>query len=110
MTRPVCFERVIERVFSGLTFISLLIYLDDIIVFVKAFHVHLRNLEEVLKRLVGANLKLNPEKCKFFQSQVSFLGRFFGLWYSGRSRKKLKQYKTGRTKKCLRTKILRRAL
>ena len=50
-----------ERVFSGLTFVSLLIYLDDIIVFGKTFDVHLRNLEEVLKRLVGANLKLNPE-------------------------------------------------
>ena len=74
MTSPACFERVMERVFSGLTFVSLLIYLDDIIVFGKTFDVHLRNLEEVLKRLVGANLKLNPEKCIFFQSQVSFLG------------------------------------
>ena len=73
MTSPACFERVMERVFSGLTFVSLLIYLDDIIVFGKTFDVHLRNLE-VLKRLVGANLKLNPEKCIFFQSQVSFLG------------------------------------
>ena len=27
-----------------------------------------------MKRLAEANLKLNPEKCIFFQSQVSFLG------------------------------------
>ena len=63
-----------ERVFSGLTFVSVLIYLDDIIVFGKTFDVHLRNREEVLKCLVGANLKLNSEKCICFQSQVSFLG------------------------------------
>ena len=63
-----------ERVFSGMTFVSLLIYLDDIIVFGQTFNIHLRNLEEVLKRLAEANLKLNPEKCIFFQSQVSFLG------------------------------------
>ena len=34
----------------------------------------LQNLEEVFKRLASANLKLNPEKSIFFQTQVSFLG------------------------------------
>ena len=63
-----------ERVFYGMTFVSLLIYLNDIIVFGQTYNIHLRNLEEVLKRLAEANLKLNLEKCIFFQSQVSFLG------------------------------------
>ena len=65
MTSPAVFERVMERVFAGLTFISLLLYLDDIIVFGKTFDMHLKNLREVLQRLAEANLKLNPEKCVF---------------------------------------------
>ena len=74
MTSPACFERVMERVLSGMTFVSLLIFLDDIIVFGQTFNMHLRNLEEVLKRLAEASLKLNPEKCICFQSQVSEAG------------------------------------
>ena len=63
-----------EKIFSGLTYNTLLIYLDDIIVHSKTFDVHLTNLEEALKRLSDANLKLNPQKCTFFQKKVSFLG------------------------------------
>lgn len=74
MTSPAVFERLMERVFAGLTFVSLLIYLDDIIVFGRTFDIHLQNLKEVFQRLAEANLKLNPEKCMFFQEQVSFLG------------------------------------
>ena len=43
MTSPACFERVMERVFSGMTFVSLLIYLDDIIVFGQTFNIHLNH-------------------------------------------------------------------
>ena len=71
---PAVFERLMERVFVGLTYVTLLIYLDDIIVYGKTFQIHLRNLEEVFKRLREANLKLNAEKCLFFQTQVTFLG------------------------------------
>ena len=63
-----------ERVFAGLTYVTLLIYLDDIIVYGKTFEEHLHNLEVVFQRLADANLKLNTEKCIFFQVQVSFLG------------------------------------
>lgn len=74
MNSPAEFERLMERVFSGLTYVTLLLYLDDIIVFGKTFEVHLKNLAEVLQRLADANLKLNPEKCMLFKTQVSFLG------------------------------------
>ena len=63
-----------ERVFAGLTYVTLLIYLDDIIVYGKTFEEHLHNLEVVFQRLADANLKLNTEKCIFFQVQISFLG------------------------------------
>ena len=56
---PAVFERLMERVFVGLTYVTLLIYLHDIIVYGKTFKIHLRNLEEVFKRLRETNLKLS---------------------------------------------------
>ena len=73
-TSPAVFERLMERVFAGLTYVTLLIYLDDIIIYGKTFEIHLENLKEVLRQLKEANLKLNAEKCLFFQTEVTFLG------------------------------------
>ncbi|MCG8045657.1 MAG: reverse transcriptase domain-containing protein, partial [Candidatus Thiodiazotropha endolucinida] len=71
---PSVFERLMERVFSGLTFLILLIYLDDIIVYSKTFDEHLQNLKLILERLKEANLKLNPKKCSLLCTKVAFLG------------------------------------
>ena len=71
---PAVFERLMERVFTGLNYKILLIYLDDIIVYGKTFETQLENLREVFQRLSAAKLKLNPEKCLFFQKQCTFLG------------------------------------
>ena len=60
-----------------LAYVTLLIYLDDIIVYSKTFEAHLENLKEVLERLKGANLKLHPTKCKLFAKQAPFLGHRF---------------------------------
>ena len=68
------FKRLMERIFAGLTYVTLLIYLDDIIVFGKIFEVHMQNLEEVFIHQKEANLKINAQKCLFFQKQTIFLG------------------------------------
>ena len=68
------FERLMERVFAGLTFLILLLYLDDIIVYSKTFEDHLENLKVVFERLKNANLKLNPKKCSLLCTKVAFLG------------------------------------
>ena len=71
---PATFERLVERVLSGLTWKICMVYLDDIIVFSKSFEEHLQNLREVCSRLKTANLKLHPSKCSLFQKEVEFLG------------------------------------
>ena len=63
-----------ERVFAGLIFLILLIYLDDIIVNSKTFEEHMENLKVVLERLKNAKLKLNPKKCSLLCTKVAFLG------------------------------------
>ena len=74
ISSPTVFERLMERVFAGLTFLILLIYLDDIIVYSKIFKEHLENLKVVFERLKNANLKLNPKKCNLLCTKVAFLG------------------------------------
>ena len=49
-------------------------YLDDVVIFGQTFGDHLKNLELVLRRLRGVNLKATLSKCAFFQKQVLYLG------------------------------------
>lgn len=51
-----------------------LIYLDDVIIFSKTIEQHITRLEKVFQRLQEYNLKLNPKKCKFFKTKVTYLG------------------------------------
>ena len=62
---PSVFERLMERVFAGLTFLILLIYLDGIIVYSKTFEEHLENLKVFLKgsRMPTSNLTLKSVVC-----------------------------------------------
>lgn len=71
---PSTFEKFMERFMTGLQWKTLLIYLDDIIVFSRSEHQHLRNLAEVLKRLSQADLKIKVKKPAIFQSQVKYIG------------------------------------
>ena len=68
------FERLMDLVMSGLNYESLLVYLDDIIVFSESLEVHLVRLELVFLRLGAAGLKLKASKCHIMQQKVLFLG------------------------------------
>ena len=48
--------------------------LDDVIIFSQNFDDHLRRMEEVFDRLREAGLKLKPQKCRFLQKEVTYLG------------------------------------
>ena len=67
------FQRLVDCVMAGLQYETLIVYLDDIIVFGKNYIEHLQKLEEVLKRLQNANLKLSPNKCHFMKTRVTYL-------------------------------------
>ncbi|KAL7857047.1 hypothetical protein SRHO_G00159460 [Serrasalmus rhombeus] len=71
---PSTFQRLMERIFGDERFQSLLLYLDDIVVFSSSFESHLQRLDMVLGRLQQHNLKLKLEKCHFFQDEVHYLG------------------------------------
>ena len=71
---PATFQRLMDSVLVGLHWKNCLMYIDDIVVIGKSFDDHLCNLQQVLERLRQAGLKLQPHKCKFLQSQVTYLG------------------------------------
>ena len=66
-----------SKAFADLIFKSVLIYVDDIIVYGDSFDQHLRDLEEVFKRVAQHNLTLKLSKCHFAAQQVDYLGRHF---------------------------------
>ena len=53
---------------------EVLVFIDDIIVFSNTLEEHEIRLRQVLERLKEYGLKLSPEKCKFFQTSVKYLG------------------------------------
>lgn len=71
---PSTFQRLMERCMGDLNLKEVLVFLDDIIIFSATLEEHEERLMRVLSRLKQFGLKLSPEKCKFFQSSVHYLG------------------------------------
>jgi hypothetical protein len=71
---PSAFARMINTAFSSLPYRVCFIYLDDIIIVGRDSQEHLKNIEKVFKICEQLCLKLNPSKCKFFETQVIYLG------------------------------------
>ena len=69
---PATFQRMMERVLSGVHLKSALCYLDDVIVFGRTIEELLKRLDEVFKRIEGAGLKL--KKCHMFHRKLKYLG------------------------------------
>ena len=88
---PATFQRLMDLVMRGLKWETLLIYLDDILVFGRTPEEHLTRLEEVFQRLADAGLKLKPSKCCFGQSVVRFLGHIVSASGVATDPEKLKQ-------------------
>ena len=61
-----------ESLLQGLD--GVVVYLDDILVTGSSEEAHLRALEEVLRRLERARLKVKQSKCTFMRPSVTYLG------------------------------------
>ena len=72
---PATFQRAMQLVFQGMTWREILSYLDDLNVIGKSFEDHLSNLRRSFKHIRKFGLKLKPQKCCLFQTEVPFLGK-----------------------------------
>ena len=66
------FQRHIDYVLRGLDFASP--YLNDILIFSENTASHIDHLHTIFRRLGDNNLLINVKKCKYFASEVQFLG------------------------------------
>ena len=70
---PAIFQRAMDGILQGMSHV--ICYLDDILVTGTTEEEHMRNLEEVLRRLKEHGITLKREKCFFFKDAVQYLGR-----------------------------------
>ncbi|KXJ11143.1 Transposon Tf2-9 polyprotein [Exaiptasia diaphana] len=72
-TAPENFQRRMSEILSGLP--GTLCLIDDTLIYVRTQQEHDERLNTALERIRAAGLTLNKEKCKFSQSQITFLGQ-----------------------------------
>ena len=67
------FQQLMQNCIGELNFISCLVYLDDLIVFLQTAEEHLHHLRVVFDHLREYNLKLKPLKCSLFKEEINYL-------------------------------------
>ena len=70
---PAMFQRLMHNCLGQLSLTYLLIYLDDIILFLQTVEEHLHFLHFVFDQFREYNLKLKPSKCDFFTDEITYL-------------------------------------
>jgi hypothetical protein len=71
---PATFQRMMDVVLAGLTWLECMVYLDDIIIFARNWKEHLERLAHVLARLREYKLVAKLSKCQFGCRTIKFLG------------------------------------
>ncbi|XP_029675230.1 uncharacterized protein LOC115242829 [Formica exsecta] len=71
---PATFQRLMDLVLTGLQGKELFVYMDDIVIYATSLEEHERKYNALMERLREANLKLQPDKCEFLKTEVTYLG------------------------------------
>jgi len=70
---PAVFQRFMNNIFSDLLDVCVVIYLDDILIYLNNMSKHHRHVKKVLKHLCKAGLYAKTEKCEFHSKSVEYL-------------------------------------
>ena len=73
-TSPNSFQFLMDKLMNGLSFKSVLCYLDDTFIVSETFDEHICDLQEVFDKFQKTDLKFSPQKCKFARRKCIFLG------------------------------------
>lgn len=71
---PAAFQHFMNDVLREFLDITVLVYLDDILVFSADQEQHTRHVQEVLEKLIRNKLYVKAEKCEFSKTKIEFLG------------------------------------
>ena len=70
---PTTFIRLINNILRECLDIFIVVYLDDILVYLENKEEHIRYMKRILTLLKEANLLVKPKKCSFHVDKVNFL-------------------------------------
>ena len=71
---PATFQSFINSVLRPFLEKSVILYLDDILIYSKTLDEHIQHVREVLQKLLENNLYAKLKKCEFHKNEVQFLG------------------------------------
>lgn len=71
---PGTFSRVMQACLGDQNLLSLILYMDDLLIYAKSFDEMLERLDLVFARLTSFNLKVKPSKTHLLKTVVKFLG------------------------------------
>lgn len=71
---PSIFQRVMQGILTPYLWIFSLVYINDIVVYLKMFEDHIQHLDQVLQAVKDSGITLSPTKCHFFYSSILLLG------------------------------------
>ena len=71
---PATFQSYIHQAMKDILDDFVIVYLDDILIFSKNEHEHIKHVQAVLRRLRKANLYAKLTKCDFHKKELKFLG------------------------------------
>ena len=66
------FQRFMDKILYGKNYS--VTYLDDILIASRDYKTHIKHIDEILKCLHEAGLKINLKKCEFIKKEINFLG------------------------------------
>jgi hypothetical protein len=75
---PATFQRLVDKVFKGMVGINLYVYIDGILIYSETWEDHLKDVDEVLKRLKENGLKASIDKTHWCNSQIEILVYLIG--------------------------------
>jgi hypothetical protein len=71
---PASFQDLVNSTLKPYLDHSVIVYLDDILIFSQTEEDHIQHVKQVLSKLKGASLYVKGEKCAFHSDEVDFLG------------------------------------
>ena len=71
---PTAFQQFMNDIFSNLLDVCVMIYLDDILIYLNNMSEHHWHVKEVLKHFHKTGLYVKVEKCEFHSKLIEYLG------------------------------------
>ena len=91
---PATFQRMMDLVLVGLTWVECLVYMDDIIIFSETWEEHLIRLKNVFERLREHKLVAKIQKCQFGRESIPYLGHIISIRGTATDPEKVKAIQT----------------